>query len=222
MRIQKYLSQQNILSRREAERFIEKGWVTLNGELVRELGTKMDPETDEVGFIKPLEELLDERVYLAVYKPRGVVTNLPERGEKEIVDILPSKYRGLSSVGRLDKDSEGLILMSNDGVFAKQCLDDVDPHVRVYEVLIHAEITDAQIKQLERGIFILGEPTRGVEISRIGERKIEIRMWEGKNRQIRRMFKHVGLVVQGLRRVRFGEVELGDLKSGEFRVLELA
>lgn len=211
MRLQKYLSEQNILSRRQAEKAIANGLVRVNGE-VAQIGQQIDPETDDVVVDKLATP---DKTLLLVYKPRGVVTNCPQAGEKEVVDILPVPYKHLHSIGRLDKDSEGLILFTDDGVLAKQLL--TAKHERVYEVWTHAPLADEQILQLERGVHILGVKTKPATITRLTPANKSL--WvlhEGKNRQIRRMVQTCGTHVIRLRRIQYGAYKLGRLKPGQY------
>jgi 16S rRNA U516 pseudouridylate synthase RsuA-like enzyme len=149
-RIQKYLSEKGICSRRKAEEWILNGWISINGLVVRELGTQLDPEFDDVSINS---KATDQRTTtIAYHKPRGIVTNCPLQGEREVKEFLPKSLQHLSSIGRLDKDSEGLILFTDDGVLAKYYLDSKNPHEREYLVWVHKEIEPEQIQILEDGI----------------------------------------------------------------------
>ncbi|NBV42439.1 rRNA pseudouridine synthase [bacterium] len=218
IRIQKYLSQRNILSRRKAEEYLVKGWITVNGKVVTQLGTTIDPEWDRVQVNPPIETSQNRYRYIVFYKPKGVVSNLPAPGERQITDLLPKSLRHLSTIGRLDKDSEGLILLTDDGVFAKKMLS--SDHERAYVVRANAPITDSMIERIEDGMIILGSETQRVYVNRIDQQTIEMRLWEGRNRQIRRMLAKLGLVVVRLKRISYGPLTLGDLQKGEFREID--
>ncbi len=218
IKLQKHLSEQGILSRRKAEVAIAKGLVKVNGK-VANLGMRVDPDRDKIEINQTLYEDKKKFRYIVFHKPPGVVTNLPQDGETQITDLLPREYRELSSVGRLDKDSEGLILLTDDGIFAKQLLSQSDPHVREYLVWVNAPMTSHMIQTLESGVFILGKKTQPVKITLLGERYFRISLVEGKNRQIRRMIQTLDLFVVRLKRIRFGSILLGPLPRGKFRVL---
>ena len=218
MRIQKHLSQKGILSRREAEKYMQKGWVKVNGHIVTELGTQIDPEEDEVTIHPPAE--LKHKTLLSFYKPVGVVTHSPQNDEKEIKDLLPRQYKHLAPIGRLDKPSEGLILLTDDGVLARNLLQGHPPHTRTYEVETTNPLTSGQISKCERGMTLFGQKTKPIIITPIGEKRYKWEMTEGKNRQIRRMVQKVGEHVLQLKRVSFGKYKIGPLNPCEYRVEE--
>ncbi len=222
MRLQKYLSQEGICSRRKGEVYIQRGLVRVNGVVVTELGTQVDPKVDKIDVSQDVIDAEIDAITIALYKPRGIITNCPQGKEKEIRDILPSQYKGLSSIGRLDKESEGLILLTSSGVLAKRCLDPKHPHDRVYLVWLSQDLTDEQIYKLEAGITLFGIKTKPLVIKRMKERLIQMTMQEGKNRQIRRMIQKVGVKVLRLKRTQFGPIGIGDLKIGEYRQLDRA
>lgn len=216
-RLQKVLSAQNILSRRDAEKAIKNGQIKVNGK-VAIVGQKVDPAVDKI----EIDPVLKQRRYttIAFNKPRGIVTNCPQNDEKSIQDLLPKHLKGLSSIGRLDKDSEGLILLTDDGVVAKSYLGTDTPHTRTYEVWIDVPLTDDQRSKLESGIPLFGRTTKPLKINRKSPTHLIWRMQEGKNRQIRRMLQKMGRKVLRLKRIQFGEVALGGLRSGKFRIVD--
>ncbi|RAP33187.1 ribosomal large subunit pseudouridine synthase B [Candidatus Marinamargulisbacteria bacterium SCGC AG-439-L15] len=215
MRLQKYLSQEGICSRREGERYIEKGWVFVNGELAT-LGQSIDPSTDTITLSKEVQNTKDQFQSILFHKPRGIVTNCPQKGEEEIRDLLPKPLKHLNAIGRLDKDSEGLILLTDDGQFSKSFLAAEIPHERVYEVWLNSAINAIQIQKLETGIPLFGTRTKPLHITKISDTHIQMTMREGKNRQIRRMIQKIGLQVIRLKRLSFGPYSLGDLKEGQY------
>ncbi|OGI12055.1 MAG: hypothetical protein A2Y40_07825 [Candidatus Margulisbacteria bacterium GWF2_35_9] len=219
MRIQKYLSSEGILSRRKTEEYLLKGWIKVNGEVVTEPGRKIDPEKDIVELSEELIQLKQDYRYIKVYKPRGIFTNLPSEGEKEVLDLLPEEYKNLHSVGRLDKDSEGLILFTNDGIFAKQFLNTQDLHEREYIVVVNIEITDEIITQLEEGVFLKGKKTLPSKVVLINSNEFHFILKEGRNRQIRKMINKVGGEVIRLIRIRIGNIVLDNLKPGDYKPL---
>ncbi|MDD4527854.1 MAG: pseudouridine synthase [Candidatus Margulisbacteria bacterium] len=217
VRIQKYFSNQKILSRRKTEEYIQKGWILLNGKTVTDLGTKINPLLDKVE-ISPLADKV-EYTYLLFNKPWGVFTNCPEDGCEQITDLLPKKYSHLSSVGRLDKDSEGLILMTDDGTVANHFLNSGIEHEREYEVTIDTILTQGMIDKLESGIRMMDIVTKPAKVNVYSKQRFTITLSEGKNRQIRRMLRKVGANVIKLTRISFAGLKLGDLRSGDYRLL---
>ena len=219
MRLQKYMSQSGIASRREAERWIQSGWVRLNGEVVLELGTQMDPEVDVLTVVKPDSEPQFERQIIVFHKPVGIVTNCPQGDETEIADLLPPEYQRFNAIGRLDKASEGLILLTNDGLVSQRLLDPKFPHERVYEVSLDYALPEKTRDELESGVYLFGERTKPLKIKYLASDVVEMRMHEGKNRQIRRMMQKVGIGVLKLKRLSFGPIHLGNLEVGGMRLL---
>ena len=222
VRIQKYLSEKGVCSRRKAEVYIQKGWVKVNGETVRVLGSTIDPDKDTVTLSDKVNKEQEKQQYIALYKPRGIVTNLPQGREREIKDILPPEYKKLSAVGRLDKESEGLILLTDDGVFTKQLLQGDPPHERTYHVTIDMPLNQGLISQFERGMSLFGGTTKPVKVDRVGDLTYALTMIEGKNRQIRRMMQKVGRSVLELKRIQYGSYTLSDLKlkPGQFKTVK--
>lgn len=218
MRLQKYIANQGWMSRRKAEDAIAKGWVSVNGTVVTEMGVQVDPDADLVELSKEALETIANTVTILVNKPKGVVTNLPQDDEQEVKDLLPPEYQHLSSVGRLDKDSEGLILFTDDGPLAKRLLDPNNPHEREYEVTTNIPLLPEAIRKLEEGMRLFGERTRPTHVNEIAPRRYSFVLHEGKNRQIRRIVQKVGAKVMRLKRVRFAEYVLDEAKlpPGEF------
>lgn len=219
VRIQKYLSEQGILSRRKAETYLKAGWIKVNGKVVTEMGLKIDPKIDKIELDDAIVWRKQRYKYIAFYKPKGIVTNCPLKGETEITDILPRNMRKLHSVGRLDKDSEGLILLTDDGIFAKNLLQHEAPHVREYLVWVNEKVNRDMLSEIEDGMMIQGEKTKPCTIKLLDDTYFKISLTEGKNRQIRRMVQKIGRFVVRLKRIRYGVILLGDLEKGMFRPL---
>ena len=213
VRLQKAMSEQGLCSRREAERHIVAGRVRVNGNVITELGTKINPDTDNI----ELDTSTTQHSYIAFNKPRGIMSNCPEPHQQEILDLLPTKFQDLSTIGRLDRDSEGIILLTNDGRFAKYYLDAEEPHERVYLVWLNAPLSPGQKQRLEEGVLLSGQETKPLQIEILDDAYISITMCEGKNRQIRRMVQKVDLDVLRLQRIRFDTYKLDDLEPGEYR-----
>jgi pseudouridine synthase len=219
IRIQKHLSQTGVLSRRKAEEFLKKGWILINGTPVTTPGTRFNPETDTLTFSPEAQKAMHAYTLLALHKPKGIVTNCKQHDEREIIDLLPKQYQHLHAIGRLDKASEGLILLTDNGAIANYFLNTDTPHTRVYRVVAAHPLSKEHVRQLESGVDIGHYITKPCRIHQRSARHIDIELTEGKNRQIRRMLEAVCNRVHRLTRVQFGDILLGDLKPGNYRIL---
>ena len=211
-RIQKVLADQGICSRREAERLIAAGKVKVNGHPVT-LGDKMDPDYDKVMIDGQTQRIVRKRqyTYIMLHKPRGyLTTRSDDRGRKTVMDLVSDVPAMLRPVGRLDKDSEGLLLMTDDGAFINMLTHPSGGVGKLYRVTVNPRATEQQIIEMSSGV-VVDEPGRSV---------LEITLHEGRNRQIRRMCSAVGLQVVRLRRSAEGPVKLGMLQPGEYRELK--
>lgn len=226
-RIQKVLSDQGICSRRAAERLIEEGRVKVNGHPVS-LGDKMDPDFDKVSIDGKNMRIVRKRkyIYLMLHKPRGYITTAAdERGRKTVMDLVKGVGRRVYPIGRLDKDSEGLLLMTDDGAFANLLMHPSGGVSKLYRVTVRPRATEEQIVKLSSGV-VLDDGVRTapavihVASDEPGRTVLEITLHEGKNRQIRRMCEAVGLEVIRLKRNAEGPVKLGMLPPGEWRELK--
>lgn len=217
MRIQKYLSESGICSRRKWEELIEKGLVKINGEIAK-IGQSIDPEKDVVEMNEQEIKKQEKLVYYMINKPRGIVTTCAQYEEKNIIDIIDIPER-VFPIGRLDKETTGLILLTNDGRLANYLMHPRYEHEKEYVVETFWPITDDDLKIMAGGVFILGRMTRKTNIQRISSWKFSIILKEGRNRQIRRMVESVGNKVKKLKRIRIENIELGDLEIGEYRHL---
>ena len=219
IRLQKYLSIAGICSRRHGEELILAGKVWVNGKLVTELGTRIDPGTDSVEIDgKPV---LDRQrlLYIALNKPRGHVTSCEQPGEKLVTDLVNVPER-IYPIGRLDKDSTGLLLLTNDGSLHHRLSHPSFDHEKEYVVTLSAPISDSALQKMAEGMLLSGKRTRPAEIHRISLRRFRIILKEGKNRQIRRMVRKVGQDVLQLHRIRIAGIRLGKLDSGKWRFLD--
>ncbi len=217
IRLQKYLSQEGILSRRKAEEAISNGLIFVNGTVVTEMGVKIDPRVDKVTLGEALVKTRRSYSYIKFYKPKGVWSNCAQFGEPEIKDLLPEKYQHLSTIGRLDKESEGLILLTDDGVFANRFLNSDETYEKKYLVWVSQPITESDCDILREGTTLEGAViTKPCVVNLISPTHIVMILTEGKNRQIRRMLRAVGNHVVGLKRVLFGAYTLGDLPLGKY------
>jgi len=218
LRLQKFLSSAGYCSRRKGEVHIQAGKVRVNGEVVTALGTKVDPEKDRVEVNGQLLTVKQTPLYIALNKPPSYVTTCDQKNEKIVVDLVDIPER-VYPVGRLDKDSTGLLLMTNDGNLHHHLLHPSFDHEKEYVVTVAAPISNRGITTLEKGVTILGEKTRPAMIKRISDKRFIIQLKEGKNRQIRRMVKKIGNRVTALKRIRVANIKLGDLPEGAWRHL---
>lgn len=225
LRLQKFLSERGLASRREAEKLILAGQVRVNGVLVKELGTKIDPEIDEVTFRGKAVLKQPAAVYYLLHKPRNtIVTRKDPEGRKTVYELIPHLHPSVRTVGRLDFDSEGLLLLTNDGDLAYRLTHPSFEIKKVYEVQVNEAVLPENIRQLERGVMLEGEKTAPAKIkaksSRAKDFWYSIEIHEGKKRQVRRMFEWAGVKVLRLIRVKLGPLSLGNLEKGKWRELK--
>jgi 23S rRNA pseudouridine2605 synthase/23S rRNA pseudouridine2604 synthase len=218
LRLQKYLADAGVCSRRAGENLIREGRVRVNGETITQLGTKIDPSVDRVMVDGAMIGDVAKRVYVALNKPKGYVSSCKHPGEQVVVDLIDLPMR-LFPVGRLDKDSIGLLLLTNDGRLHHQLSHPGFDHEKEYEVTLQRPITDAELKQMEKGIILRGRRTRPAVVKRLSGRRFRIILKEGRNRQIRRMVRHLGHHVSRLKRIRMANIRLGKLPPGAWRHL---
>ena len=227
-RLQKIIAAAGIASRRKAEELIQSGLVTVNGTTVTELGTKADPETDSIRVNNKLLKGPERHEYLALNKPRGYVTTVSDpEGRPTVMEFVRTKAR-LYPIGRLDFNSEGLLLLTNDGDLAHKLMKAASHIPKTYLVKVAGQPDEEQLRRLRAGVTIAEErdPKRRVrtapaQIRLIKEAEnpwLEVTLHEGRNRQIRKMFEQIGHHVEKIRRVRYGPLEL-DLPPGESRPL---
>jgi 23S rRNA pseudouridine2605 synthase len=221
-RLQKILSRAGIASRRKAEQIITEGRVTVNGKVIAELGAKADIEQDHIKVDGKLIRSPKKLIYIALNKPKGCVTTASDpEGRETVMDLVPVKER-VYPVGRLDYNSEGLLLLTNDGEFANRITSAASHVQKTYLVKVNGPLTKEQEQQFAEGIYMHGKRTAPAEIKlvRRGDNPwYEVRLVEGRSNQIRVMFKHFGRLVEKLKRVKIGFLELGQLKPTEFRYL---
>lgn len=223
MRLQKILSQAGICSRRKAEELILSGRVKVNGEIISELGKQFDINVDKI-FVddKPIK-LVEEKIYILLNKPKNIISAVSDdRGRKTVIDLIDINER-IYPVGRLDFDTEGLILLTNDGELMNSLLHPKFEINKTYVAKISGEINESKLNQLRNGIELEDGLTAPAIIRVIGksstEAKIEVTIHEGRNRQVRRMFAAIGCEVKSLRRTRFANLTTHNLKVGEYRKL---
>lgn len=224
IRLQKAIADSGLASRRKAETFITEGRVTVNGRIVRELGTRIDPLRDHVKVDGRHLKPVPPHVYLALNKPKGYVSSLSDPASRPtITDLLAGVHLRVFPVGRLDFDSEGLLLLTNHGELAQALLHPRYHVPKTYLVKVKKVLTDDEIASLERGVELEDGRTGPAVVKKVKKAEenswLEITIHEGRKHQVKRMLEHVGHPVLKLIRVRFGPLVLGALPSGQYRYL---
>jgi len=222
-RLQKVLARAGVASRRRAEEMITEGRVTVNGTTITELGSKADLERDHIKVDGKLLRPPKRLVYIALNKPKAYVTTVSDpQGRDTVMDLMKGVKERVYPVGRLDYHSEGLLLLTNDGEFANR-VTAARTHVqKTYVVKVTGEITPDQEQQFRDGIYLHGRKTAPAQIKLLNHRDnpwYEVKLIEGRQNQIRLMFKSFGVLVEKLRRVKIGFLELTGLKPGDWRYL---
>jgi 23S rRNA pseudouridine2605 synthase/23S rRNA pseudouridine2604 synthase len=218
MRLQKYIASAGVCSRRQAEFYIRDGRVAVNGRVITQMGVTVDPEADKVAVDGRPVVLNRPAVYIALNKPAGYVSSCLQRQEKTILELVDVPER-IYPVGRLDKESTGLILLTNDGGLHLALSHPSYDHEKEYEVTLAAPVSDEDLAKLRAGVRIDGRKTRPAKVSRVSDRRFRIILLEGRNRQIRKMTGSLGLRVTALKRLRMAGIRLGSLKEGQWRHL---
>jgi len=223
LRLQKFLADAGVASRRAGEQLILEGRVDVNGHIVRELGTKVDPLHDKVRVDgKPVHT--KRKLYVALNKPRGCVCSRKDEFERPtIYELLPKEWDNLYSVGRLDYDTEGLIFLTNDGQFALRLTHPRYEVSKKYVATVEGRLEPQMLTEFVRGVFHEGEKLKAKKAHLVSATKsvsvAELELTEGKNREVRRMFESQGAIVKRLQRVQIGKIKLGELKPGKWRTL---
>lgn len=234
IRLSKLMSEQGICSRREADRYIEKGWVLVDGEPVSELGTKVFP-SQKVTLNNSAQTQQQTQVTILLNKPISYVSGQAEDGYQPAVVLIkadtrwandttalrftPQQLRGLAPAGRLDIDSQGLLVLTQDGRIAKQLIGEDSLIDKEYLVRVTGQLVGNGLNMLNHGLALDGQKLKPAKVTWQNEDQLRFVLREGKKRQIRRMCELVGLKVTGLKRVRIGKVKLGDLPVGQWRYL---
>ena len=223
VRLQKYLAEAGVGSRRHCETLITAGQVTVNGQPITLLGSKVEPATDQVTVAG--ERVSTERkIYIALNKPAGFIcTSHDPDGRRRALDLLPKDLPRVYSVGRLDGDTEGLLLLTNDGTFSLRLTHPRYKMPKTYRAEVAGTLTDDQIDQLLRGVWSDGELLRAAKVFDVrpvgADTELQLVLREGKKRQVRRMLAVVGCPVRRLVRLSVGKISLGNLKPGQWRYL---
>lgn len=233
VRLSKLMSERGLCSRREADDWIARGWVFVEGQRISELGTRVDPAA-KITLAKEAQANQAKLATILLNKPVGYVSGQPEPGCTPAVSLIcaqtqqrnhggnpfkPGMLKGLAPAGRLDVDSTGLLVLTQDGRIAKQLIGEDSPVDKEYIVRVQGQLIENGLKLLNHGLSLDGERLKPAQIEWINESQLRFILREGKKRQIRRMCELVGLKVTALKRVRIGKVKLGDLPLGKWRLL---
>jgi pseudouridine synthase len=223
VRLQKFLAEAGVASRRAGEQLILAGQVAVNGQTVQELGTKVDPLHDQVAVDgKPVRA--KRKLYVALNKPRGLLCSRKDELKRPtIYDLLPKEWAHLHTVGRLDFNSEGLIFLTNDGEFSLHLTHPRYGVRKKYVATVEGRVEGDMLGRFTKGVFHLGEKLKAEKARLVvGGQKfsvVELELAEGKNREVRRLFESEGISVKKLERISIGKIKLGELRSGKWRTL---
>ena len=219
IRLQAFLAKAGVSSRRRAEELIKQGKVEVNGSVNRVPFYRVDPDKDRV-VIDGKEVALTKKIYLLLNKPKGITTTKWDPHAKKVLfAFLPRKYQHLHPVGRLDKDTQGLLLLTNDGQLTFQLTHPTFGVEKTYRACLHRPVAAHDLKRLERGVVLDDGPTLPCKVRPCGFKEVEITIRQGRKRQVRRMFQALGYNVVELIRTREGALTLGDLPPGRYRIL---
>jgi 23S rRNA pseudouridine2605 synthase len=223
IRLQKYIAEAGVASRRKAEELISAGLVEVNNIKTDKLGATVDPEKDIVKIDGKIISI-EKKIYIILNKPAGYVcTSKDTHARKKAIDLIDKKLGRLYTVGRLDRDTEGLLILTNDGNFANNIMHPRKKIPKTYIAKCAGKIDNKKIDSLKKGIILEDGPTLPAEIKLLetsnNSYTIEITIKEGRKRQIKRMIKAVGNMVKYLKRIKIGNLELGNLKLGQYREL---
>lgn len=237
IRLSKLMAQRGLCSRREADAFIEQGLVMVDGAVINQLGTKVSPDA-EIKLASEAQKQQNSLVTIILHKPIGYVSAQPEDNYQPAIKLItranqfgesklrlqPAHMKGLAVAGRLDIDSQGLLLFTQDGRIAKKIIgpnqDDAGKVEKEYIVRVEGLLPDNRLQLLRHGLELDGKPLQPARVEWINEDQLRFVLTEGKKRQIRRMCELVGLRIAGLKRVRIGNIRLGNLPEGKWRFLE--
>ena len=233
-RIAKVMAARGLCSRREAEHLIAQGWVYVEGNKITEPGTRIMPDA-LITLDKQADALLHKKITVLLHKPVGLVSGQPEKGYMPAVSLIvpenqyvkeqtsfvlrPENLAGLAPAGRLDIDSHGLLVLTQDGVLARRLIGSETKIDKEYLVRFSGNLTDEKLRLLNHGLSLDGKLLKPAEVILQNENQLKFILWEGKKRQIRRMCDLVGLTVVQLKRTRIGNIMLGDLPYGKWRIL---
>ena len=216
IRLQKFLANAGVSSRRKAEELIKAGKIKVNNKITTELGTKVNENEDRVEYNNKILNLKSEKIYIALNKPIGYISSADNAQGKSILDLVKVKER-VYPVGRLDKDSNGLMLLTNDGDFTNKITHPRFGSEKEYFVILDQDLKKEDIQKLEKGIIIGDKKLQPIKVIMAKNKSTRIILKEGMRRQIRRMLGKLGYTVIKLKRIRIGKLELGKLNEGEWK-----
>lgn len=224
MRLQKYMALAGVASRRKSEEIILNGDVKVNNKIITKLGTKVDPYKDRVMVYDKGIKLESQKIYIMLNKPMGYVSTVKdEKGRKKVIDLIDGIEERIYPVGRLDADTTGLLLLTNDGNLTYKVTHPSNNVVKIYIAIIEGVPNKAELTKLREGLFIDGRKTLKAKIKilkRFDEDSIvEVQITEGRNRQVKKMFEAINHPVKKLKRIAIGDIQMGNLDIGNFRFL---
>lgn len=220
VRLNKFIAQSGVASRRKADLLIEAGQVSVNGRVVKELGTQIDPIKDRVAVEGLTIRRPNIKSYIAFYKPRGILSTVSGPGETLEPFLAEMRDPGLFHVGRLDKDSEGLLLITNDGEWANRVTHPRYQTSKEYELELDRAIPTVEVQRLLQGVELDDGLFKADTLEEVGPKKLRVTIHDGRNRVLRRVFAQLGYEVNLLKRLRIGEVRLGRMKPGQWKAID--
>jgi 23S rRNA pseudouridine2605 synthase len=220
VRLNKFIAQSGAASRRKADLLIEAGQVSINGRVIKELGTQIDPINDRVVVEGLTIRLPNIKSYIAFYKPRGTLSTVSGPGETLEPFLAEMRDPGLFHVGRLDKDSEGLLLITNDGEWANRVTHPRYQTSKEYELELDRAISTVEGQRLLQGVELDDGLFKADTLEEVGPKKLRVTIHDGRNRVLRRVFAQLGYEVNLLKRLRIGEVRLGRMKPGQWKAID--
>lgn len=220
IRLNKYIANAGVCSRRAADKLIDEKKVKVNGKVVLEKGTVIDTYKDNVEVNGKKISISEEKVYILLNKPKGYITTAKEQFNRPFVlDLINEKER-VYPVGRLDMDTSGLLILTNDGQLTNKITHPKNHIYKTYEAILKNELSNVDMQKLEKGVDIGGYVTQPAKVQKLGDKKVRITISEGKNRQVRKMFETVNNKVVELKRISIGKLTLESLEVGKFKYVK--
>jgi 23S rRNA pseudouridine2605 synthase len=222
IRLNSFIAKAGLCSRRKADILISQGKIKVNGKVVKQLGLQIDLSKDVVEYNSKILKIKERNTYVLLNKPRGyITTSRDERGRKTVIDLLSPdlKNKRLFPVGRLDKNTTGLLILTDDGELANKLMHPRNEIKKTYSVILNKPLQIENVKTLTDGITDEGELLKAKSVKRKGTEKVEVTLTEGKKREIKRMFRKLGYFTREIKRVKYAFLSLGTLKEGEYREL---
>lgn len=220
IRLNKYIANAGVCSRRAADKLIDENKVKVNGKVVLEKGTVIDTYKDNVEVNGKKISISEEKVYILLNKPKGYITTAKEQFNRPFVLDLVNEKRRVYPVGRLDMDTSGLLILTNDGQLTNKITHPKNHIYKTYEAILKNELSNVDMQKLEKGVDIGGYVTQPAKVQKLGDKKVRITISEGKNRQVRKMFETVNNKVVELKRISIGKLTLENLEVGKFKYVK--